>query len=100
MNGANQRLFMPRGPNGSTHDLPGVALPAAVVGAIAKAITGAYLPSGGDAFPTPTASMIVPEDFPPSAAPRRLQIGPPFGAHFSQLPCTALPPRLKRTPPP
>ena len=35
-------------------------------GAIAKAITGAYLSSGGNAFSTRTASQIVQEHFPPA----------------------------------
>src|SRR3546814_1203890 len=97
MNGANQRLFVPRGPNGSTHDLQGVDLPAAVVGAIAKAITGAYLSSGGNAFSTRTASMIVQEHFPPSAATRGLESGPLFGVQFSQLPCSDLAARFNGT---
>ena len=91
MNGANQRLFVPRGPNGSMHDLQGVDVPnGAVAGAIAKAITGAYLSSSGNAFSTRTASMIVQEHFPPSAAARGLESGPLFGVQFSQLPCSDL----------
>src|SRR3712207_4765226 len=87
---ANPRLSVPRGPNGSTHDLQGVDVPGAVAGAIAKAITGAYLSSGGNAFSTRTASMIVQEHFPPSAATRGLESGPLFGVQFSQLPCSDL----------
>src|SRR5688572_26692957 len=90
MNGANQRLLVPRGPNGSTHDLQGVDVPGAVAGAIAKAITGAYLSSGGNAFSTRTASMIVQQHFPPSAAAAGLESGPLFGVQFSQLPCSDL----------
>jgi uncharacterized protein GlcG (DUF336 family) len=90
MNGANPRLQVPRGPNGSVHDLQGVDVPGAVAGAIAKAITGAYLSSGGNAFSTRTASMIVQEHFPPSAAARGLESGPLFGVQFSQLPCSDL----------
>jgi uncharacterized protein GlcG (DUF336 family) len=90
MNGANQRLAVPRGPDGSTHDLQGIDVPGAVAGAIAKAITGAYLSSGGNAFSTRTASMIVQEHFPPSAAARGLESGPLFGVQFSQLPCSDL----------
>ncbi|MEA3052994.1 MAG: hypothetical protein QOG72_1897 [Sphingomonadales bacterium] len=90
MNGSNQRLQVPRGPNGSTHDLQGVDVQGAVAGAIAKAITGAYLSSGGNAFSTRTASMIVQEHFPPSAAARGLESGPLFGVQFSQLPCSDL----------
>ena len=40
-------------------------------GAIAKAITGAYLSIGGNAFSTRTASKIVQEHFPPAAAAPR-----------------------------
>jgi uncharacterized protein GlcG (DUF336 family) len=90
MNGSNQRLAVPRGPSGSTHDLQGVDVPGAGAGAIAKAITGAYLSSGGNAFSTRTASMIVQEHFPPSAAARGLESGPLFGVQFSQLPCSDL----------
>lgn len=90
MNGAEQRLTVPRGPNGSTHDLQGLDAPAAVAGAIAKAITGAYLSSGGNAFSTRTASMIVQQHFPPSAAAAGLEGGPLFGVQFSQLPCSDL----------
>ncbi len=54
--------------------------------AIAKAITGAYLSSEGNAFSTRTASQIVQETFNPgeSNAPS----GPLFGVQFSQLPCS------------
>jgi len=90
MNGSNQRLQVPRGPNGSLHDLQGTDVLGAVAGAIAKAITGAYLSSGGNAFSTRTASMIVQEHFPPSAAAKGLESGPLFGVQFSQLPCSDL----------
>ena len=90
MNGANPRLLVPRGPSGSTHDLQGVDVPGAVAGAIAKAITGAYLSSAGNAFSTRTASMIVQEHFPPSSATKGLESGPLFGVQFSQLPCSDL----------
>lgn len=97
MNGANLQVDVPRGPNGSTHDLQGVGnrpgldnVPAAVAAAIAKAITGAYLSSGGNAFSTRTASMIVQEHFPPSAVARGLESGPLYGVQFSQLPCSDL----------
>ena len=90
MAGANQQLRVPNGPNGSMHDLQGVDVPGAVAGAIAKAVTGAYLSSAGNAFSTRTASMIVQEHFPPSAAARGLESGPLFGVQFSQLPCSDL----------
>jgi uncharacterized protein GlcG (DUF336 family) len=56
--------------------------------AISKALTGAYLSSGGNAFSSRTASMIVQEHFPPSAATVGLESGPLFGVQFSQLPCS------------
>jgi uncharacterized protein GlcG (DUF336 family) len=90
MTGANLNLRVPNGPNGSSHDLQGVNVPGAQAGAIAKAVTGAYLSSSGNAFSTRTASMIVQEHFPPSAAARGLESGPLFGVQFSQLPCSDL----------
>ena len=56
--------------------------------AIAKAVTGAYLSSEGNAFTTRTASQIVQQAFNPgeSNAPS----GPLFGVQFSQLPCSDL----------
>jgi uncharacterized protein GlcG (DUF336 family) len=90
MTGANQQLRVPNAPNGSMNDLQGIDVPGAVAGAIAKAVTGAYLSSGGNAFSTRTASMIVQEHFPPSAATRGLESGPLFGVQFSQLPCSDL----------
>jgi uncharacterized protein GlcG (DUF336 family) len=98
MNGANPRLQVPRGPNGSVHDLQGVDVAnGAAAGAIAKAITGAYLSSAGNAFSTRTASMIVQEHFPPSAAAKGLESGPLFGVQFSQLPCSDLSARFSGT---
>ncbi len=67
--------------------LPGVAGRA---GAIAKAVTGAYLSSMGNAFSTRTASQIVQEHFPPSPNARGLESGPLYGVQFSSLPCSDL----------
>jgi uncharacterized protein GlcG (DUF336 family) len=91
MNGANLRLKVPDVP-GQEFDLQGQDLPApaAAAGAIAKAITGAYLSSSGNAFSTRTASMIVQEHFPPSKTAVGLESGPLFGVQFSQLPCSDL----------
>ena len=58
------------------------------VAAIAKAITGAYLSSRGNAFTTRTASQIVQEHFNPKE--RFSPSGPLFGVQFSQLPCSDL----------
>ncbi|MFQ5764538.1 MAG: heme-binding protein [Rhodospirillales bacterium] len=62
--------------------------PSTRLSAIAKAITGAYLSSGGNAFTTRTASQIVQEHF----NPRELfaPSGPLFGVQFTQLPCSDL----------
>jgi uncharacterized protein GlcG (DUF336 family) len=97
MNGSNQRLRVPSGPNGSMHDLQGIDVPGAVAGAIAKAVTGAYLSSSGNAFSTRTASMIAQEHFPPSRITRGLESGPLFGVQFSQLPCSDLSSRFNGT---
>ncbi|MHA4869375.1 heme-binding protein [Duganella sp. PWIR1] len=53
--------------------------------AVAKALTGAYLSSSGNAFSTRTASLIVQEHFVPGIA--QTAGGPLFGVQFSQLPC-------------
>jgi uncharacterized protein GlcG (DUF336 family) len=65
--------------------LEGLQIPAAF-GAIAKAITGAYLSSAGHAFSTRTASQIVQENFNPGEL--YTPGGPLFGVQFSQLPCS------------
>lgn len=56
--------------------------------AIAKAITGAYLSSTGNAFSTRTASQIVQEFFQPGETGQ--PSGPLYGVQFSQLPCSDL----------
>ena len=68
--------------------LEGVAVLASALAAIAKAITGAYLSSEGNAFSTRTASQIVQENFNPGeiGSPG----GPLFGVQFSQLSCSDL----------
>ncbi len=94
MNGANLGLRIPDAPGGpaSNTELQGVNLPApaAVAGAIAKAITGAYLSSSGNAFSTRTASQIVQQHFPPAPTTVGLESGPLYGVQFSQLPCSDL----------
>ena len=94
MNGANLRLKVPDALGGplSNTDLQGVNLPApaAVAGAIAKAITGAYLSSSANAFSTRTASQIVQQHFPPAPTTVGLESGPLYGVQFSQLPCSDL----------
>ncbi len=54
--------------------------------AIAKAITGAYLSSEGNAFSSRTASQIVQEHFNPGVSNQAS--GPLFGVQFSQLACS------------
>lgn len=91
MTGANEALSVPE-PPGPNFDLQGLNLPApaARAGAIAKAVTGAYLSSGGNAFSTRTASEIVQEHFPPAPTTVGLESGPLFGVQFSSLPCSDL----------
>ena len=115
MVGAPTSLVIRQGPGGAGNqfDLQGVSVPGSLVSlpkppsgvvgpptngpgspaalaAIAKAITGAYLSSGGNAFSTRTASEIVQDTFPPNPATVGLGSGPLFGVQFSQLPCSDL----------
>ena len=89
MNGTRTMAVTSPAPNGANIDAENVTIPAAA-GAIAKAITGAYLSSGGNAFSTRTASMIVQPHFPPAPTTAGLESGPLFGVQFSQLPCSDL----------
>ena len=88
MAGAPATMTLRAGPSGNL-DVQGVVAPAAA-GAIAKAVTGAYLSSAGNAFSTRTASMIVQQHFPPAPTTVGLESGPLFGVQFSQLPCSDL----------
>ncbi|MEM7701155.1 MAG: hypothetical protein AAF251_04390 [Pseudomonadota bacterium] len=76
-------------PNGDNIDIQNLDVPSEAA-AIAKAITGAYLSSGGNAFTTRTASQIVQEHFPPAPTTVGLESGPLFGVQFSSLPCSDL----------
>lgn len=89
MPGAAATVDIADAPNGNNIDAQGLTVPAAAA-AIAKAITGAYLSSGGNAFSTRTASMIVQQHFPPAPSTAGLESGPLFGVQFSQLPCSDL----------
>jgi uncharacterized protein GlcG (DUF336 family) len=89
MNGAATTALTRAAPNGVNRDAQGATVPA-TAGAIAKAVTGAYLSSGGNAFSTRTASMIVQQRFPPAATAAGLESGPLYGVQFSQLPCSDL----------
>ncbi|VAV96595.1 hypothetical protein MNBD_ALPHA04-171 [hydrothermal vent metagenome] len=77
------------GPAATPEGLQGVMFPATIA-AIAKAVTGAYLSSAGNAFSTRTASQILQEHFPPAPTTAGLESGPLFGVQFSQLPCSDL----------
>lgn len=78
----------------STHELgapvagglEGLNFIPATLAAIAKAITGAYLSTGENAFTTRTASQIIQENFNPGE--QNVPSGPLFGVQFSQLPCS------------
>jgi uncharacterized protein GlcG (DUF336 family) len=92
MAGARATLRTRPGPNGSL-DAQGVDA-AATAGAIAKAITGAYLSSGGNAFSSRTASQIVQQHFPPAPVTPGLESGPLYGVQFSSLPCSDIVTRM------
>lgn len=78
----------PDGQGGSaiTGGLEGIDAGIDGLAAIAKAITGAYLSSEGNAFSTRTAGQIVQEHFNPGELFQ--PGGPLFGVQFSQLACS------------
>lgn len=82
MDGASAHSVIPGTPG---QGLEGLALPATLA-AQAKAVSGAFLSSGGNAFSTRTASFIVQEHFPPGT--QDTPGGPLFGVQFSSLVCT------------
>jgi len=91
MNGADTAVTITSTP-GSSIDVDGgleeIDIIPDTLAAIAKAITGAYLSSEGNAFTTRTASQIVQAHFNPG---EKFQPGGPlFGVQFSQLPCSDL----------
>ncbi len=89
MPGAAATARIPSARDNTNNDAQGLTIPSAGA-AIAKAITGAYLSSGGNAFSSRTASFIVQEHFPPAPTTVGLESGPLFGVQFSQLPCSDL----------
>ncbi len=97
MTGARANATLRAAASGPNTDAQGVVVPAAGA-AIAKAITGAYLSSGGNAFSTRTASQIVQEHFPPSPSTVGLESGPLFGVQFSSLPCSDVTTRVATSP--
>ncbi|MCB2011082.1 MAG: heme-binding protein [Geminicoccaceae bacterium] len=82
-----RRVVSPGGVAGDPAGLANLDVPATAA-AISKAITGAYLSSGGNAFSTRTASEIIQENFVPGS--KFLEGGPLFGVQISQLPCSDL----------
>ncbi|MEL6737694.1 MAG: hypothetical protein AAFO28_02095, partial [Pseudomonadota bacterium] len=89
MPGAAPTAMISDAPNGDNVDAQGITVPSSLA-AISKALTGAYLSSGGNAFTSRTASQIVQEHFPPAPTTVGLESGPLFGVQFSQLPCSDL----------
>ncbi len=82
---------------GVTTGLEGVGVPDTLA-AIAKAVTGAFLSSRGNAFGTRTAGQIIQEHFNPGEFGQ--PSGPLFGVQFSQLPCSDLSVRFLSPPSP
>jgi len=89
MDGAPDIAVISDAPNGQNIDIQGLDVPSGAA-AIAKAITGAYLSSSGNAFTSRTASQIAQEHFPPAPSTAGLESGPLFGVQFTQLPCSDL----------
>lgn len=74
------------GGRGVTGGLEGVDVLPDAFAAIAKAVTGAYLSSAGNAFSTRTAGQIIQQNFNPGELWQ--PSGPLYGVQFSQLPCS------------
>lgn len=70
----------------SNQGLEGIEIIPSTLAAIAKAITGSFLSTEGNAFSSRTANQIVQEHFNPGEL--RQPGGPLFGVQFSQLPCS------------
>ncbi len=95
---ATRSVTVTTSPDGSapvSGGLEGIRLPVAAAmvnidhaAAIAKAVTGAYLSSEGNAFSTRVASQIVQEHFNPGEDFQ--PAGPLFGVQFSSLACSDL----------
>jgi uncharacterized protein GlcG (DUF336 family) len=85
MNGAALTFTISSG-RGVVGGLEGLAILPSELAAIAKAITGAYLSSQGNAFTTRTAGQIIQQNFNPGESNQ--PSGPLFGVQFSQLSCS------------
>ena len=91
MTGADPSLTTD-GARGVTGGLDNISVVPTTMGALSKAITGAYLSSEGNAFSTRTASQIIQLHFYPGETGQ--PSGPLSGVQFSQLPCSDLTARL------
>ncbi len=87
MTGANPDATIDGG-RGVDGGLEKLTIIRSTIAAIAKAVTGAYLSSEGNAFSTRTASQIVQQNFNPGETGQ--PAGPLFGVQFSNLPCSDL----------
>ncbi|MDX1569538.1 MAG: heme-binding protein [Xanthomonadales bacterium] len=85
MNGAPEAVTI-TSKRGINAGLDGIDIIPSQLAAIAKAVTGGYLTSEGNAFTTRTAGQIVQEHFNPGEIGQ--PSGPLFGVQFSQLPCS------------
>jgi len=88
MNGAQTAITIESPAGSISGGLEGVNIVPDTLAAIAKAVTGAYLSTEGNAFTTRTASQIVQDHFNPGDPQQ--PGGPLFGVQFSQLPCSDL----------
>jgi len=85
MNGAAPTFAINSG-RGVVGGLEGIDVLPSELAAIAKAITGAYLSSQGNAFTTRTANQIIQQNFNPGEDNQ--PSGPLFGVQISQLSCS------------
>jgi len=86
MPGAPNAVVITSGESEDGIETPGKPMVPSTLAAISKAITGAYLSSGGNAFTTRTASQIVQQHFDPDESQQ--PSGPLYGVQFSQLSCS------------
>lgn len=96
MTGADISITISSG-SGVTGGLEGISVIPDTLVAIAKAVTGAYLSTEGNAFSTRTASQIVQEFF--NVGETGQLSGPLFGVQFSSLACSDVVNRFAATRP-
>lgn len=87
MTGADVSITISSG-SGVSGGLEGISVIPDTLAAIAKAVTGAYISTEGNAFSTRTASQIVQEFF--NVGETGQLSGPLFGVQFSSLACSDL----------